>query len=53
MAGLPVAVNMVWLLAHTTVRGRVNDSIELPVPAPKRRRADVTVQPWARPLIRV
>jgi hypothetical protein len=36
VAGLPVAVNMVWLVAHTTVRAKV--SIDLPVPVPKKRR---------------
>ena len=44
VAGLPVAVNMVWMVAHTTVRGRVR-APEPPVERPvrKRRIADVPV----------
>jgi hypothetical protein len=39
VAGAPVAVNMVWLFAHTTVRGG-KAQIELPpTPAAKRRQA--------------
>jgi hypothetical protein len=41
VSGLPVAVNMVWLVAYTTVRG-VKEPIELPaLPMAKKRRADV------------
>ena len=40
MAGLPVAVNMVWLVAQTTVRANRTQSIDLPVvPMPKKRTA--------------
>jgi hypothetical protein len=43
VAGLPVAVNMVWLVAHTTVRAtaRAADPPALP-PAKKRRVASLT-----------
>ena len=38
MAGLPVAVNMVWLVARTTVRPNKTDAIDLPVvPLAKKR----------------
>jgi hypothetical protein len=42
--GLPVAVNMVWLVAHTTVRG---DARALPTPAPRagRKRASTDASP--------
>ena len=40
MDGLPVAVNMVWLVAHTTVHASKSGSIDLPaVPAAKKRAA--------------
>ena len=40
MAGLPVAVNMVWLVAHTTVHANKNAPIDVPVvPAVKKRAA--------------
>jgi hypothetical protein len=42
MAGSPVAVNVVWIVAHTTVRG----TSSLPPPARARRRAaDVNLPP--------
>jgi hypothetical protein len=38
--GMPVAVNMVWLVAHTTVRGSKHHSLDAsPQPAPKKRAA--------------
>lgn len=37
---VPVAVNMVWLVAHTTVRASKRHSIDLPVPTAKKRIAD-------------
>ena len=38
VAGLPVAVNMVWMVAHTTVRGRSNGPIEIrTAPVAKKR----------------
>jgi hypothetical protein len=46
--GLPVAVNMVWLVANVTVRGKV-PSLDLPVPvasgvpSPRKRRVDVVI----------
>lgn len=41
VSGLPVAVNMVWLVAYTTVRG-TKDPMEIPaMPLAKKRRADV------------
>jgi anti-sigma factor RsiW len=43
MAGLPVAVNMVWLVANTTVRG--TKGLEIPVtgvPMPRKRRVQFT-----------
>ena len=38
MAGLPVAVNMVWLVAHTTVHANKNQSVDLPVAPPAKKR---------------
>ncbi|MEQ1910694.1 MAG: zf-HC2 domain-containing protein [Vicinamibacterales bacterium] len=43
VAGLPVAVNMIWLVANTTVRGS-KPSLDLPQtgpPAPRKRRVNV------------
>jgi anti-sigma factor RsiW len=40
-AGLPVAVNMVWLVAHTTVRGNKHHVLEPVVPAIKKRAASL------------
>jgi hypothetical protein len=51
MAGLPVAVNMVWLVAHTTVRAK--GSLDLPSPTPKRRRAVFDLAPPPPRTIRV
>ena len=42
VAGLPVAVNMIWLVANTTVRGS-KPALELPpagTPAPRKRRVE-------------
>jgi len=39
--GLPVAVNMVWLVAHTTVRGSKH-TLDLPVLPAKKRAASLT-----------
>lgn len=41
VSGLPVAVNMVWLVAHTTVRGTKDPLDSSVVPATKKRRADL------------
>jgi hypothetical protein len=38
VAGLPVAVNMVWLVAHTTVRGTVAVAPERPAEPPVKKR---------------
>jgi len=40
-AGLPVAVNMVWLVANTTVRGSKHQVLERVVPAIKKRAASL------------
>lgn len=46
VSGLPVAVNMVWMVAHTTVRAAKLPSIDLPVtPSAKKRRVVVIVPP--------
>jgi hypothetical protein len=46
VAGLPIAVNMVWLVTHTTVRGTTLPMIALPaVPTAKKRRVDLNVGP--------
>jgi len=51
MQGLPVAVNMIWLVANTTVRAP-KATLELPVtgaplvdgvPAPRKRRVDIVL----------
>lgn len=45
VAGLPVAVNMVWLVANTTVRGS-KAALDLPVtgvPVPRKRRVHLTL----------
>jgi hypothetical protein len=52
VAGLPVAVNMVWLVANTTVRGS-KAALDLPttgVPMPRKRRVQLTLP--AAPLTR-
>jgi hypothetical protein len=50
VAGLPVAVNMVWMLAHTTVRGTNNGPIQIrTAPVVKKRvAARLTVPRHAR-----
>lgn len=46
VAGLPVAVNMVWMVAHTTVRAaKAPLQIENPNPARKRRVVNTDVTP--------
>jgi hypothetical protein len=50
--GLPVAVNMVWMVAHTTVRAAKLPMIDLPAvltPGAKKRRVDV---PAPTPVVR-
>jgi hypothetical protein len=47
VSGLPVAVNMVWLIARTTVRGTKEplfDASTVPVPSSKKRRATPTIE---------
>jgi hypothetical protein len=51
VAGLPVAVNMVWLVANTTVRAP-KTQLDLPstgVPAPRKRRVDIVLPQAPRP----
>jgi Putative zinc-finger len=50
VAGAPVAVNMVWLFAHTTVRGGKAEIALPPTPAAKRRQAVVVPAPTEKPL---
>lgn len=47
VAGLPVAVNMVWLVAHTTVRGRTAVPTPVNPPVRKRRISDLPDPPLA------
>jgi hypothetical protein len=47
VAGLPVAVNMVWLVAHTTVRGRMAVPTPANPPVRKRRISDPAEPPAA------
>ena len=49
MAGLPVAVNMVWLVAHTTVHANKNQPIDLPVVPAAKKRAAFLRQPQNSP----
>lgn len=44
VAGLPIAVNMVWLVTHTTVRGTAGPALPA-LPAAKKRRVDVNITP--------
>jgi len=48
VAGLPIAVNMVWLMTHTTVRGTETLKVLPAAPTAKKRRVDVNVAPAAR-----
>jgi len=53
VAGLPVAVSMVWMVAHTTVRASVKGPFEVPsmMPAAKKRRVDLRLPATAaRPI---
>ena len=45
VAGLPIAVNMVWLVTHTTVRGTEGLKVLPAAPTAKKRRVDVNVAP--------
>jgi hypothetical protein len=47
VAGLPVAVNMVWMVAHTTVRAtaRLTPLTVAPTPTARRRRVDLRLDP--------
>jgi hypothetical protein len=44
VAGLPVAVNIVWMVAHTTVRA-TKGAIDLATTPVKKRRADIVLTP--------
>lgn len=46
--GLPIAVNMVWLFTHTTVRGTEAPKVLPAAPAAKKRRVELNVVPSAR-----
>jgi hypothetical protein len=46
--GLPIAVNMVWLMTHTTVRGTEGPKVLPAAPTAKKRRVDVNVAPEVR-----
>jgi putative zinc finger protein len=48
VAGLPIAVNMVWLITHTTVRGTEAPKIVPAAPVAKKRRVEVNIAPVAR-----
>ncbi len=39
--GLPIAVNMIWLVAHTTVRGNKHHALDPVVPVVKKRTASL------------
>jgi hypothetical protein len=47
VAGLPVAVNIVWMVAHTTVRAS-KSAIDLATTPVKKRRADIVLTPEMR-----
>jgi hypothetical protein len=47
VAGLPVAVNIVWMVAHTTVRAS-KGAIDLATTPVKKRRADIVLMPEVR-----
>jgi Putative zinc-finger len=47
IAGLPVAVNIVWMVAHTTVRAS-KGAIDLATTPVKKRRADIVLTPEVR-----
>jgi len=47
IAGLPVAVNIVWMVAHTTVRAS-KGAIDLATTPVRKRRADITLTPEYR-----
>jgi hypothetical protein len=44
VAGLPIAVNMVWLVTHTTVRGTTLPTLPA-LPAAKKRRVELNIAP--------
>ena len=48
VGGLPIAVNMVWLVTHTTVRGTEAPKVVPAAPIAKKRRVDVNVAPSVR-----
>jgi len=48
VGGLPIAVNMVWLVTHTTVRGTETPKVVPATPTAKKRRVDVNVAPAVR-----
>src|SRR5215475_6975418 len=48
VGGLPIAVNMVWLVTHTTVRGTEAPKALPAAPVAKKRRVDLNVAPSIR-----
>jgi len=48
VGGLPIAVNMVWLVTHTTVRGTEAPKVLPAAPVAKKRRVDRNVAPSIR-----
>lgn len=48
--GTPVAVNVVWLLAHTTVVGKEHEMVPTPVPAAIRRSRDTAPRAHGTPV---
>jgi len=48
VGGLPIAVNMVWLVTHTTVRGTEAPKVLPAAPVAKKRRVDLNVAPSIR-----
>jgi hypothetical protein len=46
--GMPIAVNMVWLVTHTTVRGTEAPKVLPAAPAARKRRVELTVVPSTR-----
>jgi|SwirhisoilCB2_FD_contig_71_3319570_length_1875_multi_3_in_0_out_0_2 hypothetical protein len=52
VGGLPIAVNMVWLVTHTTVRGTETPKALPVAPVAKKRRVELNVVPSTRKAVR-
>ena len=48
VGGLPIAVNMVWLVTHTTVRGTEAPKVLPATPIAKKRRVELNIAPSTR-----